>query len=408
MKKNSNNLEKLNEKVIKFFRKINIMKLLNKNFFTKKQIVPFVVGGLIRDVVLNKKNDKIDIDIVLLLKSYDPECYKKCIKCFCKECQYKIVELDNKNLVYRAVVNTKIYIDFTYTFDLQRDFFRRDYTINSLYFDIYKEKLIDLNGCIDDILNKKLKTVNFDNLIIDPIRMIRGIRIKNEFGLTFDPQTEIFIKNNFFCISGTNPVRMRQEITKIFNLYKSHLAIKDLIEMGFFDIYNIKISNPEELIEIVKVFDLSYFIYSEILKNEYDFVIREKSYYLFLLLSTYIIKNSRDISNWGFNIIFGDNIIKKSKQILFNWNKRQDPKFIINIFKHKNSNQTFEFIFINLLLNIFKVDKDEYVSTLETLFKVCNYICENKESIIPFDKYIQLFNVENYDKYVEYVISTLV
>ncbi|MCS7165566.1 MAG: hypothetical protein RMJ51_04775 [Candidatus Calescibacterium sp.] len=406
MNKDTRKLDKVTKKITKFLQKINIYEIFNKNFFEQNEITPFVVGGLIRDTIFNKKNDKIDVDIVLYLKNI--QFYKQLLRHFCEECNYKIVELDDENLVYRVVINEKIYIDLTCTNDIHKDFQRRDFTINSLYFDIQQQKIIDFDNCLNDISHRKLKVVNLKNLIVDPIRMLRGIRFKNEFNLKFDPQTKDFMKHNFYLISNTNPVRMRQELLKIFNILKSFQAIQDLIEMKFFEIYNINIPKPEELIEIIKIFDLSYYIYSHILSQEYEFQIREKNYYLLLLISSYILKNSREINTWGGNIIFGENILRKSHKIINDWSKREDPKFVINIFKHKNNHQTFDLLLINLLLNISKINNEEYICTLQTLFKVCNYICEYKETILPFDKYIEIFNTKDYDKYVEYIISTLI
>lgn len=395
------------DKLSKTIRKIKLDKIVNFSILNKKNLKLFIVGGFIRDILFNKRDSKIDADVVILIKSKNIEDYKSLIKCLCNECNYKIVELDNKNLVYRSIINQNLYLDFTYTLDLNQDFNRRDYTINSLYFDPMDKKLIDFDDCLNDIKNYLLKAHNLDNLVLDPIRMLRGIRFKNEFNLTFEQQTYDFIKSNFFHLVNTNPTRMKQELIKIFNLKKTFSAINDLVDLKFFELYDIKLNKPDELIQIIKNFDILYQIFQDVLPKEYEFSIKEKNYYLFLLLSSYILKNSRDLNSWGISLLFGENFIKKAQKILNDWNKREDPKYIINNFKHKTSNQIFEVIFINMLINISKINNEEYLSTLQTLFKVCNYVCELKRTIIPFDKYSEIFQETDYSKYIDYVISTL-
>lgn len=401
-----NKIRYLQKKILTHLNKINFYNILNFDFLVNTNIHPFIVGGFIRDIHLNLNRKKIDLDLVLLVQD-SLENYKKYITNLCKKCQYKVVELDNKNLVYRAVVNENLYIDFTYTFDLYKDFHRRDYTVNSIYFDVIQKKIIDFDNCLDDLFNKKLKAINFQNLIFDPIRMIRAIRIKNEFLLSIDNHTSKFIKENFSHITKTNPVRLKQELMKIFNLDLSHKVIQDLIEYGFFQAYGLEINDPSELIQILKVLDLTYFLYYDILAIEYEFILKEKNYYIFLLLAAYFIKNDRNNNFWSLSLVFGENIIQKVKKIINDWNKRQDPKFVINSFKHKNSHQIFELLYINLLLNINKLDSQHFIDTMEIIFKVCRYVCETKENIIPFDKYVEIYKEKNYDKYIDYIISTL-
>lgn len=394
-------------KLSQTLRKIKLDKIINFSVLNKKNLKLFIVGGFIRDILFNKKDSKIDADIVILIKSKNIEDYKNLIRFLCNECNYKIVELDNKNLVYRSIINENLYLDFTYTLDLNQDFDRRDYTINSLYFDPMDKKLIDFDDCLNDIKNYILKSHNLDNLLLDPIRMLRGIRFKNEFNLSFEYQTYDFIKSNFYHVVNTNPTRMKQELIKIFSLKKTFLAIKDLIDLKFFQLYDINLTKPNELVEIIKNFDILHYIFQDILPKEYEFLVKEKNYYLFLLLICYILKNSRDLNSWGISLLFGENFIKKAQKILGDWNKREDPKYIISNFKHKTSNQIFEVIFINMLVNIYKIDNEEYLDTLQTLFKVCNYVCELKQTIIPFDKYSEIFQETDYSKYIDYVISTL-
>ncbi|MEN3014787.1 MAG: hypothetical protein ABDH21_01820 [bacterium] len=406
-------LEEIQKKILNFVAKYKISELINLPYLVNKGITPYIVGGVIRDTCLNPKQQdkkKLDIDIVLL--TFDPQKYKEYILNLQTEKKYKIVELDKKNLVYRVIPTLQntayaTYIDLTYTTNLQKDYYRRDYTINSIYYDIINQKIIDFEKCLKHISRRILKSVRNGNIIADPIRIIRGIRIKNELNLKFDTKTYQYLKKNFFQVTNTNPVRLKQEIIKTFNIPKSYKAVKDLLDLGFLEVYNINLSTKKQLVEMIKILDICYEIFKEILQREYEFIVKDKNYYVLLLFCSYLLKNSQEFYSSPLNIIIGENIVRKATKILNDWNKRQDPKFIINNFKHKNSSQLFEMILINLILNYNKLDKQEFISTLDVLFKVCRYVCELKETVISFEKYVNLFGEKDYEKYIDYVISTL-
>ena len=88
---------------------------------------------------------------------------------------------------------------------LQEDASRRDFTINSLYYDPFKKQIIDFHGGFNDIKNHKLKPVipmssSFQG---DPIRMIRAIKYAVKCSLDIDSE----IKASFYKYS--------KELTKV-------------------------------------------------------------------------------------------------------------------------------------------------------------------------------------------------
>jgi len=409
------------QKIRKLIDKLNLREIINLDFFIQNSLDVFLVGGLIRDTFLKPDipltldlKKQLDVDIVVDIKDINNiKLYKNYVEELSKK--YKLVLLDSEKLIYRVVIDENIIIDLTYTFDIKKDFLRRDFTINSIYYNLLKDDFEDIkdnyistSDCFEDIDKGILRPVEFKNLIDDPLRMLRAVRFKNYLNLSYHKDLFYFIEKNIYHLMKVNNVRVSQEIMKIFDISRAYLAVKDLIEMGFFKNYNVFISSPEKLILITKIFDFSYFLYKDILLNEYDMVIKSKSYYLALLLSMYLYKYSRGmLSDQPFYLILGDKTIKKAKKLLSEWNQRQNYKFLINNFKHKNNLNSFEFVFLNLVLDSFKLDDNQYFKTLSKLCKVCFYICELKKNIIPFDHFSTSFNTKNYEEYINYVVSNL-
>ncbi len=69
---------------------------------------------------------------------------------------------------------------------LEEDAFRRDFTINALYYDIRDFSIVDFAGGIDDLNRSSLRLIGDPELRYreDPVRMLRAIRIANKLGFT--------------------------------------------------------------------------------------------------------------------------------------------------------------------------------------------------------------------------------
>ena len=113
----------------------------------------WIVGGAIRDYLINQKIYDIDfvinIDINLFLENIN----KKNIKINATNIRYKTISIILNNKEYQITSFRKdlisfgrsAFVDFTHT--LYEDAKRRDFTINALYLD-EKGNLIDPFGCL--------------------------------------------------------------------------------------------------------------------------------------------------------------------------------------------------------------------------------------------------------------------
>ena len=123
-------------------------------------------------------------------------------------------------------------VDFS---DIQGDVNRRDLTINSLFYDIEKNEVVDLTGGLEDLKNKIVKTVGvakqrFDE---DPLRKLRALRFQAVIGGKMDKDTEIALMKNP-SLKGVSRERIREEFIKGIEKGKNpKLFMEALDKFGF-------------------------------------------------------------------------------------------------------------------------------------------------------------------------------
>ncbi|MFA5841497.1 MAG: CCA tRNA nucleotidyltransferase [Candidatus Paceibacterota bacterium] len=97
------------------------------------------------------------------------------------------------------------------------DLSRRDFTINSIAYNISKGQIVDPYNGQDDIKDRVVRTVGEpeDRFGEDALRMLRAIRFSTELGFTIEPRTEKAIQNNAFLLEKISKERIRDEFVKI-------------------------------------------------------------------------------------------------------------------------------------------------------------------------------------------------
>lgn len=60
---------------------------------------------------------------------------------------------------------------------LERDIFRRDFTVNALFWRLPRGPLLDLVGGLADLAAGCIRVVRHENLLRDPLRVLRGVRL---------------------------------------------------------------------------------------------------------------------------------------------------------------------------------------------------------------------------------------
>lgn len=100
---------------------------------------------------------------------------------------------------------------------IEEDSSRRDFTINSLYYNIIDETLIDYNNSIKDFRDRKIHAVIPINKIFkeDPVRMIRAIKYSVTTGFKLSRNIKFAIKRNSSELIKVSNSRITEEVHKI-------------------------------------------------------------------------------------------------------------------------------------------------------------------------------------------------
>jgi len=183
--------------------KPNIPLILEEIILNLQKIgaTPILVGGCVRDTILQIPCKDYDIEIfgINSLELIENSLQK-----------FGSVKLVGKSF---GVLTLKI-DDFDFDFALARteektgfghgDFkistnanlsykqaaIRRDFTINSIGYDFSKEEFLDPFNGLEDLKNKKIRHINDDTFIEDPLRVYRGIQFASRFGFSLDEKTK--------------------------------------------------------------------------------------------------------------------------------------------------------------------------------------------------------------------------
>ena len=160
----------------------------------------YLVGGYIRDIILRREPEKVDVDIVVPLNAI--EIGKK----IADSIGSKFIILDETREVVRIILN-HIYIDIAnqVSSTIKGDLCSRDFSINSIAFLLDKKCLVDpLNG-LKDLEISLLRTHSESNLLNDPLRILRCFRFVSELNFKVDLELVTFIKKNKGCLLYTSP-----------------------------------------------------------------------------------------------------------------------------------------------------------------------------------------------------------
>jgi len=113
---------------------------------------------------------------------------------------------------------------------LQDDVFRRDFTVNALYYDLIKSEVVDYVDGLKDLHAGEMKIIGNadDRFEEDPVRMIRAIRFKVKLGASIEPVLSKSILKNAHLLENIPPARLYEEVIKLFHNEKSTEVLDEL------------------------------------------------------------------------------------------------------------------------------------------------------------------------------------
>ncbi|WP_222985536.1 hypothetical protein [Psittacicella gerlachiana] len=194
----------------------------------------YFVGGVMRDIILGKDYNDIDI-----CTSATPSQIKQLFKGRCQiigrrfqithvaagDKRYDVATFRVDRSVSRdklsseqrkAADNGILMVDNAFSTDVGEDAKRRDFTINALFGKVLTNEILDFYNGIDHLINRRVVMIGDPDIRLreDPMRIIRAIRLSAKLNFTIDED----LRKNMFThknlLKFTSESRLSDEINK--------------------------------------------------------------------------------------------------------------------------------------------------------------------------------------------------
>lgn len=218
----------------------------------------YIVGGAIRDLLLDKRPKDFDISTSatpeevrevfgrrsarIIGKRFrlahvfaDGEIFE--VSTFRREPQVHAGDLSDPKSMRRP--ENLILSDNSYGTSVE-DAFRRDFTANALFYDPVAKKLIDHTGQgLTDVRNKVVRAIGDPALRFeeDPVRMLRALKLVAQYDFSLDPATENALFASLELFRHTAPGRQSLELEKILKSVYSDRHLETFFDYGLLNYF---------------------------------------------------------------------------------------------------------------------------------------------------------------------------
>lgn len=114
----------------------------------------------------------------------------------------------------------------------EEDAFRRDFTINALFYDIGTYSIIDYVGGLQDLKDGLIRSIGDPNERFqeDPVRMLRAVVMASRLNFRLDPPIAAAIDRHRSLIASSSPARLIEEYYKILRSGAAEQTFRALAE----------------------------------------------------------------------------------------------------------------------------------------------------------------------------------
>ncbi|KAK1410517.1 hypothetical protein QVD17_37054 [Tagetes erecta] len=186
----------------------------------------YLVGGCVRDLILNRTPKDFDVITTANLNQIKKQFHRSVIVGrrfpICKvHIKGSVIEVSSfKTLAKHSKEKEKFLVSQMprgcdkFDLNLWKNSMRRDFTVNSLFFDPLNYKIYDYNNGMKDLSELKLRTLVPAHLSFteDCARILRGLRIAARLGLSFSKDIENAIHKHASSILNLSKSRIMMEM----------------------------------------------------------------------------------------------------------------------------------------------------------------------------------------------------
>lgn len=266
----------------------------------------YIVGGAIRDILLNITPLELDIEI------YDIEPQKfevlaKKIGAIGVGKSFFVYKWRNFDIslprIERKIANSHQGFKVALCNDEKEASFRRDFTMNSLMLNVFSGEILDFWGGKKDIQCKTIRYINKEKFSEDSLRVLRGIQFASRFGFMIDKKCLHVMQS--IDLENLSPTRIFWELEKFFcscfielgtllgfkialwdKLFKTSLSFEEVFQIAN-EIKKMRLYAPTHL----KRYIFLYIFVNELkldMKSILNTIQAPKHYYTNLLSSPYL------------------------------------------------------------------------------------------------------------------------
>jgi poly(A) polymerase len=116
----------------------------------------------------------------------------------------------------------------------EEDAFRRDFTINALFYDIATFSIIDYVGGLQDLRDRLVRSIGdpHQRFQEDPVRMLRAVAFAARLGFRLDPPVVDAIREQGALIANAAPARLIEEYYKVLRSGAAEKTFRLMAEHG--------------------------------------------------------------------------------------------------------------------------------------------------------------------------------
>jgi poly(A) polymerase len=118
------------------------------------------------------------------------------------------------------------------------DAFRRDFTVNALFYDIADFTLIDYVGGMEDLHRRLIRVIGDPNqrFAEDPVRMMRACEYAGRLAFGIDTSTQVAIQHHRSKLGQASPARVTEEVIQLLRCGSAGPALQWMLELGLLEV----------------------------------------------------------------------------------------------------------------------------------------------------------------------------
>jgi len=120
----------------------------------------------------------------------------------------------------------------------REDAFRRDFTINALFYNIADFSVIDYVGGIDDLKRRLVRVIGVPDVRFqeDPVRMMRACEFAGRLGFAIESRTQEAIQRNRGALAKAAPARLTEELLQLLKCGHAGASIQWMLDLGLLEV----------------------------------------------------------------------------------------------------------------------------------------------------------------------------